>query len=70
MLEELKEVYGKEYTVQIINIGEGVQKEKWFTGLGPNGRVPILVDHDNEDLAIMEGQAILKYLAERYDAGM
>ena len=70
MLEELKEAYGKEYKVQAIDIREGVQKEKWYIELNPNGRVPALVDHDNGGLAIMEGQAILSYLVKRYDGGV
>jgi glutathione S-transferase len=69
MLEELKAAYGKDYTLQLIHIGEGVQKDKWFTELGPNGRIPVLVDHDNGSVALMEGQAILQYLARKYDPG-
>ena len=69
MLEELKQAYGKGYTLQPINIFEGVQKDKWFTELSPNGRIPVLVDHDNGGLAIMEGQAILQYLVKKYDRG-
>ncbi|KAF2725360.1 putative disulfide bond reductase yfcG [Polychaeton citri CBS 116435] len=51
---------------------DNIQKEKWFTELGPNGRIPVLVDHDvqGEDgkpLSIMEGQAILSYLTRHYD---
>ena len=52
---------------------ENIQKEKWFTDLGPNGRIPVLVDHDapgespQGKLAIMEGQAILQYLTRHYD---
>lgn len=67
MLEEMNASYGKEYSLQVIDIGQGVQKDKWFTELGPNGRVPVLVDHDNDGVAIMEGQAILQYLAKKYD---
>jgi len=39
ILEELKEAYGKDYTYQSINIGQNIQKEEWFTKLGPNGRM-------------------------------
>lgn len=46
---------------------ENIQKEKWFTDLGPNGRIPVLVDHDNGKLPIMEGAAILTYLTRNYD---
>lgn len=67
MLEELKEAYGKDYVYQSINIMENIQKEPWFTKLGPNGRIPVLVDHDEGDLAIMEGAAILSYLTRHYD---
>lgn len=31
LLEELKAAYGMEYTFQAVNIGDNVQKEKWFT---------------------------------------
>ncbi|KXL46296.1 hypothetical protein M433DRAFT_4000 [Acidomyces richmondensis BFW] len=68
VLEELKEIYGKpNYTYQAINIGQNIQKEPWFTALGPNGRIPVLVDHDQGGLAIMEGAAILSYLTRHYD---
>lgn len=62
ILEEIKEAYGTEYVFQSINISENIQKEDWFTKLGPNGRIPVLVDHDKGGLAIQEGSAILSYL--------
>jgi len=56
MLEELKEAYGgPDYVFQRINIMENIQKEPWYTKLGPNGRIPVLVDHDKDGLGIMEG---------------
>lgn len=56
ILEELKEAYGgSDYVFQSINIMENIQKEEWFTKLGPNGRIPVLVDHDKGGLGIMEG---------------
>ncbi|KAK7426030.1 Glutathione S-transferase 2 [Neonectria magnoliae] len=67
LLEELKEAYGLEYTSQAINIGQNIQKEPWFTAINPNGRIPAIVDHDNNGLAVFEGNAILGYLARRYD---
>ena len=55
MLEELKEAYGKpEYVYQKIDIMENIQKEPWFTKHGPNGRIPVLIDHD-KGISIMEG---------------
>ncbi|KAK1244709.1 hypothetical protein MKX07_003508 [Trichoderma sp. CBMAI-0711] len=67
LLEELKEAYGLEYTYQGINISQNIQKEPWFTAINPNGRIPAIVDHNNNDLAVFEGNAILGYLARRYD---
>ncbi|KAF2104469.1 glutathione S-transferase II [Rhizodiscina lignyota] len=67
MLEELKETYGMDYTFQGINIMQNIQKEPWFTKLGPNGRIPVIVDHDKGDYAVMEGLAILNYLTKFYD---
>jgi hypothetical protein len=55
MLEELKEAYGKDYTWQGINISTNVQKEPWFTKLGPNGRIPVIVDHDQGGFPVQEG---------------
>ena len=67
LLEELRDAYGMEYTIQGIDIGKKVQKEPWFTAINPNGRIPVLVDHDNDDLAVFEGNAILSYLTRKYD---
>lgn len=44
-----------------------LQKEPWFTDKGPNGRIPVLVDHDNGGLGIQEGAAILQYLTRHFD---
>jgi glutathione S-transferase len=67
LLEELKEAYGTDYTVQAIDISTNVQKEPWFTAVNPNGRIPAIVDHDNGGLNVFEGSAILSYLTRRYD---
>lgn len=67
LLEELKATYGTQYTYQAVNIMKNTQKEPWFTALGPNGKIPVLVDHDKGGLAIMEGFAILNYLTRHYD---
>jgi len=68
ILEELKEAYGKpDYVFQSINIGQNIQKESWFTEKGPNGRIPVLIDHDRNGLGIMEGSAILSYLTRNFD---
>ncbi|SMR50219.1 unnamed protein product [Zymoseptoria tritici ST99CH_3D1] len=68
ILEEIKETYGKpDYVYQSINISQNIQKEKWFTDVGPNGRIPVLVDHDAGGLGIQEGQAILSYVTRHFD---
>lgn len=56
-----------EYTSQSIDIFQGVQKDPWFTKLSPNGRIPVIVDHDKGGYAVMEGAAILNYLTRHYD---
>jgi len=67
LLEELKAAYGKDYTFQSINIMENIQKEPWFTKYCPNGRIPVIIDHDRNDFAVFEGLAILTYMCRHYD---
>ncbi|KAF4446423.1 hypothetical protein F53441_9940 [Fusarium austroafricanum] len=67
LLEELRDAYGIDYTLQAIDTDLKIQKEPWFTAINPNGRIPVLVDHDNDGLAVFEGNAILSYLTRRYD---
>ncbi|PCI46130.1 MAG: glutathione S-transferase [Alphaproteobacteria bacterium] len=54
-----------EYEVHAIDLGSGAQKSPEFLALNPNGRIPAIVDRDNDDLAIFESGAILIYLAEK-----
>jgi len=61
MLEEL----GLPYTVRPINLLEGQQKEPWFLKINPNGRIPAIIDRDEDDFAVFESGAILIYLAEK-----
>ncbi len=60
-LEEL----GIEYSVRHIEMDKLQQKEPWFLKLNPNGRIPVIVDHDNGDFAVFESGAIMIYLAEQ-----
>lgn len=53
------------YTVTPINLGEREQKQPWFLAINPNGRIPAIIDHDNDDFAVFESGAILIYLARR-----
>ena len=61
MLEEL----GVEYTAHSINIGSGDQNTPDFLKIGPNNKIPVIVDNDT-GVSIMESGAILIYLAEKH----
>jgi glutathione S-transferase len=45
----------------------GENKGPEFTKLNPNGRLPALVDHSNNDFTIWESGAIMLYLVGKYD---
>ncbi|MBN1240188.1 MAG: glutathione S-transferase N-terminal domain-containing protein [Gammaproteobacteria bacterium] len=60
-LEEL----GLEYSVRPISFDAKEQKEEWYLKLNPNGRIPTIVDHGNDDFAVFESGAIMVYLAEK-----
>jgi glutathione S-transferase len=60
-LEEL----GIPYNVHVVNLQSGDQKKPEFLELNPNGRIPVIVDTDNDNLSIMESGAQLIYLAEK-----
>lgn len=62
MLEEL----GIPYTVRALHLLKNEQKEDWFLGINPNGRIPAIVDHDAGGFAVFESGAILMYLAEKF----
>lgn len=53
------------YHVVAVNLLANEQKQPDFLALNPNGRIPVLVDHDANDLVIFESGAILLYLAEK-----
>ena len=43
------------------------QKSNEYRKLNPNGKIPTLVDHNNNNFAIWESNAILQYLVSEYD---
>ena len=53
------------YTVKPIDITKGDQKQPDFLAVNPNGRIPAIVDHENEAFAVFESGAIMIYLAEK-----
>ncbi len=63
MLEEC----GLEYNLIPINIGKGEQFAPEFLKIGPNNRMPVIVDHDveGEPVSVFESGAILFYLANK-----
>lgn len=62
LLEEL----GAEYTVKPISLSDGEQKTPEYLHINPNGRIPTIVDRENDDFAVFESGAILIYLAEKF----
>lgn len=54
-----------DYEVHTINLAEGEQKQADFLKLCPNGRIPAIVDRDNDNFAVFESGAIMIYLAEK-----
>jgi GST-like protein len=61
MLEEC----ALDYNVHPLALGKGEQKQDWYLDINPNGRIPAIVDHDNDDFAVFESGAVLIYLADK-----
>jgi glutathione S-transferase len=60
-LEEL----GLPYEVRVIDLSGGDQHTPAFRAISPNGRIPAIVDRDNDDFAVFESGAVMVYLAEK-----
>jgi len=61
VLEELQ----LPYDVKRIKILEGEQRTPEFLTINPNGRIPAIVDREEDDFAVFESGAILLYLAHK-----
>jgi GST-like protein len=61
MLEEV----GLSYNVIHIKLHKMEQKAPDYLRLNPNGRIPTIVDRDEDDFIVFESGAILIYLAEK-----
>lgn len=53
------------YNVHSVSLIEGEQKTPEFLGICPNGRIPAIVDRDQDDFAVFESGAVMIYLAEK-----
>ena len=58
------EALGLAYETHYVDIGAGEQKKPAFLDLNPNGRIPAIVDRDNDNFAVFESGAIMICLAE------
>ncbi|KAI0338979.1 glutathione S-transferase [Trametopsis cervina] len=63
VLEEL----GLTFEEIFLDFNKGEHKDSVHTKHNPNGRVPTIIDHANNDFVLWESCAILFYLVEKYD---
>ncbi|KAL3255226.1 hypothetical protein ABHI18_008360 [Aspergillus niger] len=71
LLEELKDIYGLQWTTSLIDLDTDEQKQPWFLAFNPNGKIPLLIDNNSssnsDPIPVMESAAELLYLVETYD---
>ena len=60
-LEEL----GLPYRLQVLDLSAGEQKRPEFLAINPNGRIPAIIDREQDDFAVFESGAIMVYLTEK-----
>ncbi len=60
----LLEALEMDYEAILVNLSEGEQLKPNFLKISPNGRIPAIVDTEN-DLSIFESGAIMIYLADK-----
>lgn len=54
-----------DYELHTLDLSSNEQKQPPFLAINPNGRIPAIVDRDNDDFAVFESGAIMVYLAEK-----
>lgn len=52
------------YEVHLVDISSGDQHKSEFRAINPNGRIPAIIDRDNNNFTVFESAAIMIYLAE------
>ncbi|ODV59421.1 glutathione peroxidase, partial [Ascoidea rubescens DSM 1968] len=62
ILSELK----FKYKTIFLDFNNGEQRAPEFVRINPNARVPAIIDHSNNNLAIWESGSIILYLVEKY----
>ncbi|GBE83215.1 glutathione S-transferase C-terminal-like protein [Sparassis latifolia] len=60
---------GLTYESVYLDFNSAEHKGAAYTKYNPNGRIPTIIDHHNNDFVVWESDAILIYLVERYDKG-
>ncbi|CAN3364318.1 transcriptional regulator Ure2p [Diutina catenulata] len=57
---------GLQFNTIFLDFNHGEQRAPEFVTINPNARVPALIDHYNDNVAIWESGAIILYLVQRY----
>lgn len=63
VLEEL----GLSYEPVFLDLMKGEHKAPEYLKINPNGRVPALIDHKNNNYTVWESNAVTQYLVDKYD---
>ncbi|KAI5474391.1 glycosylphosphatidylinositol transamidase [Pseudohyphozyma bogoriensis] len=58
---------GLTYETKFLDFAGGENKGEAYTKINPNGRIPALIDHENDDFTVWESGACLLYLVDHYD---
>ncbi len=53
------------YEIHVVNLMAGDQKKPEYLKINPNGRIPAIVDRDEDNFAVFESGAVMIYLAEK-----